>query len=91
MTTAEIETRLFKVATGTTYDPPKRVRAESRKEAADKVASSIARKWYGRSGYCRHVREDCRTLDGRETTFEAFIGHDVGDGCNGRNIWVYVS
>lgn len=84
------ETQLYKVATSTTYDPPRRIRAESRDDAARKVADTIARRWYGRGGYCRHVREDCRRMDGSETTFEAFVGHNVGDGCQGRNIWLYV-
>jgi hypothetical protein len=85
------ETALFTVTTGTTYDPPKRVRAETRDEAARIVAERIARRWYGRQGYCHHVRHDCRTMDGRQHTYEAFVGHDVrGSGCAGRNIWVYV-
>ena len=82
---------LYRVTTGTTYDPATRIRAEDRRDAAEIVANRIARKWYGRRGYCHHVREDCRTMDGRQTTFEAFVGHPVGDGCQGRNIWVYVS
>ena len=86
------ETQLFQVTTATTYSPPRAVRAETRLDAAERVAATIARKWYGRRGYCHHVREDCRTMDGRETTFEAFIGYPSRsrDGCQGRNVWIYV-
>jgi hypothetical protein len=85
------ETRLYRVTTGTTYDPPKRVRAETRKEAAEIVANRIAKRWYGRAGYCHHVRYDCRTMDRKTEHYEAFVGHTVGNGCDGRHIWVYVS
>lgn len=84
------ETSLYRVTTGTTYDPPTRIRAESRDDAARIVADRIARRWYGRKGYCHHVRYDCRTMDNRQATFEAFIGYSLDNGCQGRNIWLYV-
>jgi hypothetical protein len=84
-------TALYSVTTSTSYDPPARIRAESDEDAARQVADRIARRWYGRKGYCHHVRYDCRTMHKPTTyTYEAFVGHPVGNGCQGRHIWLYV-
>jgi hypothetical protein len=85
------QTNLYRVTTGTTYNPLKRIRAENREDAAGKIADRVARLWYGRKGYCHHVRYDCRRMDNSQATFEAFVGRTVSDGCEGRNIWIYVS
>ena len=86
------ERDLYTVTTSTTYDPPRRVRAVSRKDAAEIIADRIARRRYGAKGYCHHVRFDCHTMDCKQDTYEAFIGYSVqGAGCEGRNIWLYVS
>jgi hypothetical protein len=86
------ERQLYTVTTSTTYDPPRRVRAENRKDAAAIIADRIARRRYGSKGYCHHVRFDCHTMDGRQDAYEAFVGYSVqGSSCEGVNIWVYVS
>ena len=63
-------------------------RAGSAKEAAD----IIARRIYGKRGFCHALRHASRTEDGRSHTYEAFIGVPVkGDRgtTSGRNIWIY--
>ena len=56
------------------------------KEAAD----IIARREYGKGGYCRICNLNSWTQDGTLATYECFIGYSVGDGnTSGRNIQIY--
>jgi len=69
------------------------VRADSAREAAEIFANRQAAREYGRTGFCRTMRLDCWTPNGRSHTFEAFIGRPVpGDRGTtaGRNVWIYV-
>jgi len=64
---------------------------ECAKDAAKEFAGRIARRQYGRRGYCHHVRLDGVSTDGRYANYEAFIGYPAqGGGTNGRNIWLAV-
>ena len=72
--------------TGTGRD----IKAESARDAA----SMLARRDYGKSGYCRTLRLDCETEDGSSRTYEAMIAHEVYVGRGrketaGRNVWIY--
>ncbi len=63
-------------------------------ESAHDTANTLARRDYGRSGYCRTLRLDCETEDSRCRTYEATIAHEVcvGHGRKetvGRNVWIY--
>jgi len=64
------------------------------KEAARIFANRLARKKYGKKGYCYHVRLDSWTQDGTVHHFEAFIGRDLprayGGGCQGHNEWLTI-
>jgi hypothetical protein len=64
---------------------------ENSDDAARVMAGREARRIYGRSGFCHHVRRDCARADGSAVTFEAFIGVPwQGSGCSGKNIWLTV-
>jgi hypothetical protein len=74
-----------------TCDGFRPVQADSAAEAARIFAGRQARRDYGRRGYCRTMRLDCWTEDGRSHTFEAFIGYSVDRATtSGRNVWLYV-
>lgn len=74
-----------------TADSFRNVEAENAREAALIFANRQARREFGKRGYCRSMRLDCWTEDGKSHTFEAFIGRDVERGtCAGRNEWIYV-
>ena len=62
-------------------------------DAARVFADRLARRTFGRKGYARTIRPDSWTQDGRNYTFEAFIGVDREHGREtvGRNVWLYVS
>lgn len=67
------------------------VMAGSAREAAQIFAGRQARRDYGKRGYCRNLRLDCWTENGRSHTFEAFVGYNVEQGtCSGHNVWIYV-
>lgn len=69
------------------------VQAESHREAARIFADRQARRDYGRNGFCRTLRADGRTFDGKMHTFEAFIGKPVPgerSATRGHNVWIYV-
>lgn len=51
------------------------VSAESMGEAAGIFAGRKARREFGKSGYCRTVRQDAWAEDGSLAEFEAFIGY----------------
>jgi hypothetical protein len=67
----------------------------SPREAAARFAERLARKIYGKAGYCHHTRLDTYTEDGRCHNYEAFIGKDLprryGGGCQGHNVWFTVT
>src|SRR5262245_59607790 len=64
---------------------------ESAKEAAHEFADRIARKVFGKRGYCHHVRLDGASTSGQYANYEAFIGVPAqGGGTNGHNIWLTV-
>jgi hypothetical protein len=64
---------------------------ETSKDAAREFANRIARKVFGRRGYCHHVRLDSWKADGSYANYEAFIGVAAqGGGTNGRNVWLTV-
>ena len=72
--------------TGTGRD----IKAESARDAA----SMLARRDYGKSGYCRTLRLDCETEDGSSRTYEVMIAHEVYVGRGrketaGRKVWIY--
>jgi len=54
------------------------VKADTITAAAEIFAKRAARKKYGRSGYCRTIREDAYAQDGRLSEFSAFIGYKTG-------------
>ena len=59
---------------------------------AKHAADIIARREFGKRGYCRSIRHDSRTEDGKCHTYEAFIGRPVpGERGTtaGRSIWIY--
>ncbi len=64
------------------------------KDAAHIFADRLAKREYGKAGYCHHVRLDTYREDGRSYNYQAFIGKDqpkrYGGGCSGRNIWLTV-
>lgn len=70
------------------------VKAAGATEAAEIFANRQARSDYGRRGYCRTLRLDCWTEDGRDHTYEAFIGKPVpGEphATSGRNVFLVVT
>jgi hypothetical protein len=68
------------------------VNAESAADAARIFATRQARRDYGSKGYCRSLRLDSWTRDGRSHTFETFIGRDVrGGACAGHDIWLFIN
>ena len=73
---------------------PVRVRKSEINEdtnAAKIAAGILARREFGRRGYCRTLRLDSWAADGSSYTYQAFIGRDDGHGATvGRNIWIYV-
>lgn len=69
------------------------VQAGSAREAAEIFAGRQARRDYGRNGFCRTMRLDSWTENGKSHTFEAFIGRPVpGERgtTSGHNVWLYV-
>jgi len=55
------------------------------------AAEVVARRMYGRRGYCRVCRLESWAADGSSQTWEAFIGHAArGGGTDGHNIRLYV-
>jgi hypothetical protein len=61
-------------------------------DAARIFANRLARRTYGKRGYCYTVRADSWATDNSSHTFEAFIGRDVpNSGCEGHNEWLYVA
>lgn len=71
-----------------TGEGPVVTRATSAKHAAD----IIARREFGKRGFCRTIRLDSYTRDGSVHTYEAFIGRPVrGERgtTTGRNVWIY--
>lgn len=70
------------------------VKADDARAAADIFAKRQARRDYGRAGYCRTMRLDSWTENGRTHTFQAFIGKSVrGEPgtTSGHDIWLYVT
>lgn len=62
-------------------------------EAAEIFADRKAKREYGRSGYCHHVRLDCWAESGTYANYEAFIGKAVRGDPNttsGHNVWLTV-
>jgi len=53
------------------------VTAASASEAAEIFAGRAARRRYGRNAYCRTLRLDSWTQDGRQHNYQAFIGRSV--------------
>ena len=69
------------------------VTADSAREAARVFATRLARKKYGRAGYCRTLRLDSWTEDSKNHTFQAFIGRAVrGEpgATTGNDEWIFV-
>ncbi len=68
------------------------LKAPSASYAAALFADRQARREYGRRGYCRAVRLDSWTENGKSHTFEAFIGRPVprDNATRGRNVWLTV-
>lgn len=72
----------------------KPVEADSAQAAAEIFATRQARRDYGRPGYCRTLRLDSWTQDGRSHTFQAFVGRTMRSDKHttyGHNVWLYVS
>ena len=59
-------------------------------DKAEYAAGVIARRIFGRGGYCRTLHCDSWAEDGSSYTYEAFVGYSFGNGCTGRNIRIYV-
>lgn len=55
----------------------KAVKAESMNEAAEIFAGRMARKAYGRGGYCRTCTKTSWAQDGSLGEFSAFIGYNT--------------
>lgn len=75
-----------------TYEHTGKGGAVRRATSAEHAANILARREYGRRGFCRSIRHDSRTEDGRNHTYEAFIGAPVkGEPgtTSGRNVWIY--
>lgn len=68
------------------YYPSDRV-SDIIREAAD----IVARREYGKTGYCRICNQDSYCQDGTRSTYQCFIGYPVGDNgeTSGKNIWVF--
>lgn len=61
-------------------------------QCARKAADIIARRLFGKSGYCRILNLDSWATDYSFLTYNAFVGYDNGYGSTiGRNIFVYVN
>lgn len=57
------------------------------RDAAWLFANRLAKREYGRKGYCHHARLDCASADGRYGHYECFIGVPAeGGGTTGKNI-----
>jgi hypothetical protein len=70
------------------------VTADSATESAQIFATRAARRAYGRRAYCRTLRLDSWTQDGRQHNYQAFIGRDVPGQrgtTSGRDEWICVS
>lgn len=64
---------------------------DSASDAARIFANRLARRQFGRKGYCHHVRLDSRREDGQMGIFEVFIGYPAeGGGTQGHNEWLNV-
>jgi hypothetical protein len=66
----------------------KGVNAHDAREAAYIFANRMARRRYGDKGYCRTIRQDAFTHDGKSAHFEAVIGK--GSSGIAQSIWLYV-
>ena len=76
----------------TTYNHTGKGGIVRKAENAQHAADIIARREYGKRGFCRSLRHDSRTEDGRSHTYEAFIGRAVPGQPGttaGRNVWIY--
>lgn len=72
-------------------EPTQYKEIDGAKDAAWLFANRLAKREFGRRGYCHHVRRDCVSTDGRSANFEAFIGVPAeGGGTNGHNTWLTV-
>jgi len=61
------------------------------RDAAWLFANRLAKREYGKRGYCHHVLMDCASTDGRYANYEAFIGVRVeGGATSGKNVWLAV-
>lgn len=70
------------------------VTAADAREAAEIFATRAARRAYGRRAYCRTLRLDSWTQDGRQHNYQAFIGRDVPGqrgATSGRDEWICVT
>lgn len=70
------------------------VAAADAHEAAKIFATRAARQAYGRRAYCRTLRLDSWTQDGRQHNYQAFIGRDVPGQrgtTSGRDEWISVN
>ena len=70
------------------------VQAERATDAAEVFAKRLARRHYGSGGYCRNVRLDSWTENGRTHVFEVLIGRAArGDAgaTFGHNVWLHVT
>ena len=71
------------------------IRAESAADAAKLFADRLARREYGKTGYCRLIRLNGHAADGSWSAYEAFIGYTPAGEHNstatvGRNVWLTV-
>ena len=57
---------------------------------AEYVAGILARREYGKRGVCRSINLESWSSDGSSHTYQAFIGIPDGNGCTGRNVWIYL-
>lgn len=59
-------------------------------EIVNEAADIVARREYGKTGFCRICNLDSWREDGTYAVYQCFIGYPVGDGAtSGKNIWVY--
>ena len=64
---------------------------ESAKEAAWLFANRLAKREYGKKGYCHHTRLDSASTDGRYGNYECFIGYRTEGGMtSGKNVHLSV-
>ena len=69
------------------------VQADNARAAAEIFADRLARRAYGRNGFCRTIRLDSWTENRKSHTFEVFIGKPVrGERGTtaGHNEWLFV-